>query len=265
VVELVHSHLEWVIPKLTGIVSQIEEEPHYAKFNRLCLQLAELRANAEDVITVTSRTATSIGEVLKLLRSCEALEGEYATWFEIVKVRMAFKPVAFVDSIEGDIGESIVYPGRIDSYDDLLVASTYNIARSCRLLIWSTILRCIAWLGEPQDYRLSPEFTVASRVCKPIIEDVIASIPYHFGWNNNGAVPMSKTAAMGQHNDLGITGVISTFVIWPVFTTLSSDFSTESQKLYLLGRLRKINEATGMGQTGIMIKRVSRITAEVMS
>ena len=215
---------------------------------------------------MASRTASNIENVLKLLRRCEALEEEYVAWFSLISDAYGFKPVAFIDSIQGDISESVVHPGRIDSYDEIGVASTCNLARSCRLFIWSTLLRCIAWLGEPQDYRLSPEFTVASRVCTEIIEDIIASLPYHFGWNDNGAVAMSSTGnnyAVGCDQQTSITGVIATFVIWPTFTALTSDFATESQKLYLTGRLRAINEATGMNQASVLIERVSYLQFHV--
>jgi hypothetical protein len=136
------------------------------------------------------------------------------------------------------------------------MAYKYNIVRSCRLFIYTTILRCVAWLGKSQDYRLTPEYTTASRICRQLVEDIVASVPYFFGWNseNDGAMKARANFACGSTDDLAVKPLTGIFVMWPLFAAAASDFATPSQRIFLRGRLKHVAEIMGINQALILFE-----------
>jgi hypothetical protein len=152
-------------------------------FASINLKMAALRADNDKTTTLKLHSAENTEKVLKLLRRAEALDQEYLDWITTLPAGWEIKTVAWVDGDVQDLSTSLTHPGRVDAYGELWMAYKYNIVRSCRLFIWTTILRCAAWLGYPQDYRLTPEYTTASRICRQLVEDIVASVPYFFGWN----------------------------------------------------------------------------------
>ena len=240
---------------INATVNQLEQDDRSRVLNRLNLKVANLRADAEKIVILAERTPSNIEQVLKLLRRSEALEKSYVDWLQSLPPSWDIKTVAWIDSINEDITESSVHPGRVDSFAELWIAFTYSFICSCRLFIWTTILRCIAWLGEPQDYKLSPEYSVASRVCGQIVEDIVASVPYYFGWRGDKALFMGvgrANFACGTEQG-SIKGVSGIFALLPIFTAATSDFATPSQRLFLRGRMQSIYASTGMNQAAVLL------------
>jgi len=170
-----------------------------ATFARLNILLANLRADNTEATSMILRTAANYEKVLKLLCRAEELEKEYELWFRSLPLSWEPKSEAWLDDQGIDYVISETHPGRIDSYSEIWIAYHQNIARSSRILIWSTTLRCVAWLGGSSDYRLTPEYTKAQQVCRQLIEDIVASCPYFFGWNKdkNGAMADKSFFACG--------------------------------------------------------------------
>jgi hypothetical protein len=191
-----------------------------AKFARLNLLLADLRADTSIATSLIPRTASNYETVLKVLRRAEDLEKEYESWFRSLPPLWEPKSEAWLDDrgIDHDYATSETHPGRIDSYSEIWTAYHQNIARSSRILIWSTIIRCVAWLGDPSDYRLTLEYAKAQKVCRRLIEDIVASCPYFFGWSKdkNEAMADKSFFACGtshdtQANPRGLWGI---FIMW---------------------------------------------------
>jgi hypothetical protein len=151
-----------------------------------------------------------------------------------------------------DLAQSIAYPGRVDTYKELSLAYTYNVAHSSQILIWTTILRCVAWLAPDADYRITPEHKRAAQICSVLIEDIVASVPYFFGWNAE-TDPVTATRNDGRGFDHSIKGVPASFLMWPLFAACSSDFAGESQRAFLRGRLTFIAENMGICQAKILL------------
>lgn len=248
------------VSSLTCTVNQVEEDEMNTTFTLLSLKVAELRADCEETLCIAARTPSSIENTLKVLRVAEALEQEYLTWIASFPKSWLPKTVAFIDNVPGNLAQSILPPGRIDTYEELWLAYVFNFARSSRLYIWNTIIRCMAWLGEPHDYRITPEYTTASRICMEIIGDIVASTPYFFGWRGRGTSQMPASdctsAPISSTKQPTIKPVSGIFLLWPIFTAISSDFTTETQKTYLRGRLRAVHEATGMNQASVLLDQV---------
>lgn len=220
------------------------------------LKTATLRADNDQTTTLKAHTSENVEKVLRLLRRAESLDQEYTDWIEALPSSWAIKTVAWIDGEVPDLANSVIHPGRVDSYGELWMAYKYNLVRSCRLFIWTVILRCVAWLGDPRDYRVSPEYTTASRVCQQLIEDIVSSVPYFFGWNRDKDSTMvdRSSFACGETDPTTVKPLAGLFVMWPLFAAASSDFASSSQRIFLRGRLKHVAEMMGINQALVMFE-----------
>jgi hypothetical protein len=218
------------------------------------LKMAALRADTDKTTILKNHSAENIEKVTKLLQRAQALDQEYLDWIKALPAGWEIKTVAWVDSSVKDLSTSLVHPGRVDAYGELWMAYKYNIVRSCRLFVHTTILQCVAWLGNRQDYRLTPEYTTASRICRQLVEEIVASVPYFFGWNseNDGAMKARANFACGTNGDPVVKPLSGVFVMWPLFAAAASDFASPSQRIFLRGRLKHVAEIMGINQALIL-------------
>ena len=224
------------------------------EFSRLNLLTAELRAETDKTTTRTSRTPANVEAVLNLLRKAESLEKSYVDWQESMPPSWQYKTVSWVDIRGGDIASSFHHPGRVDSYGELWMVYTYNTARASRLFVWTTILRCVAWLADPKDYRITPEYATAARVCSGLIEDIVASVPSYFGSNGFSDIYLADRSnyACGSNEKTSPKGLSGVFSMWPLFSAATSDFATPSQRVFLKGRLKYIADTLGINQAAVL-------------
>lgn len=165
------------------------------------------------------RTTTNHENVLNLLRRAQDLEEEYRDWFTSLPPSWQTKSEAwFEDDGTIDYATSVFHPGRIDSYSEMWIAYHTNVARSSRIVIWSITLRCVAWLAHPRDYRLTLEYARAQQVCRPLIEDIVASCPFFFSWNKdkNAAMADKSFFACGTQDTESVKCLWGIFVMWPL-------------------------------------------------
>ena len=195
-----------------------------AKFARLNLLVADLRSETTTATSQIARTAANYENVLRVQRKAEALEKYYVQWFKSLPPSWQPKFETWLGDkgIGYNYASSETHPGRIDSYSEMWIAYHQNIARSSQILLHFTILRCVAWLGDLKDYTLTPEYAKAQQVCCPLIEDIVASCPYFFGWNKdrNEAMVDKSFFACGesgntdaQANPKALWGI---FIMWYV-------------------------------------------------
>jgi hypothetical protein len=237
------------------------DDPVVQTFAAANLKMAALRADTDKTTTLKVHSAENTEIVKKLLQRAQVLDQEYLDWIKALPAGWEIKTVAWVDSAVQNLSTSLVHPGRVDAYGELWMAYKYNIVRSCRLFIYSTILRCVAWLGNSQDYRLTPEYTTAARICRQLVEDIVASVPYFFGWNSENDVTMKARAnfACGSSDDPSVKPLSGIFVMWPLFTAAASDFASPSQRIFLRGRLKHIAETMGIAQALILFEVLTQI------
>jgi hypothetical protein len=65
-------------------------------------------------------------------------------------------------------------------------------------------------------------------ICGALIEDIVASVPYFFGWN----AETDPATATRNDSDIDIKGVSRIFLMWPLFAAASSDFCSDSQRAF---------------------------------
>ncbi|TVY12812.1 hypothetical protein LARI1_G009053 [Lachnellula arida] len=251
-----------VVPSVDWWLTVSASDKIIAKFARLNLLVADLRAENTAVTSQIARTAANYENVLKLQRKAEVVEKEYVQWFKSLPPswRPKFETWLGDRGIGYNYATSETHPGRIDSYSEMWIAYHQNIARSSRILLHVTILRCVAWLGDMNDYTLTPEYAKAQQVCGALIEDIVASCPYFFGWSKdrNEAMVDQSFFACGESGNTdaraGPKALWGIFIMWPIYVAASADFVLPSQRLYLRGRLQYISESMGIHQASVLLK-----------
>lgn len=224
------------------------------RFAAVNLKMAELRADNEVTTDLRDRNSTNVDKVVSLLRRAEALDLEYLEWIRVLPPTWSIATVAWIEEPPLNLEESLVHPGRVDAYGELWMAYKYNFVRACRIFIQSTIIRCVAWLGGSTEYRMTPEYATATRICGELIEDIVASVPYFFGWNRdrNPAMADKSNFACGTNDNTEMKRVSAVFAMWPLFAASTSDFASPSQRIFLRGRLKFIAETMGINQALLM-------------
>lgn len=228
--------------------------------SRLNLLTCELRADVNQAMTVMPRTQENFDRTLELIRRAQELEQGFLDWEASLSDEWRCKTVAWADTIpDSDLSISEVYSGKVDMFQDLFVASQWNMARVARLILAGIIIRCAAWICAPVDYRTTSHYAQASRLGIEMINDIVASIPYHLGWRgfkaNSEDRPTTgniSSFVCGQ-DDIGTGKSLGAyFLIWPVFTSIVSDFATDAQRKYIIGRMRYMTEAMGINGAGVL-------------
>lgn len=225
-------------------------ERRYAALN---IRLVDLRAENNNVTTQVPRNTDSTVKVIQLLQKAKTLEEDYRQWYNSLP-SSSDSAMAWVDeNTDANLATSITHPERVDRYEELGVAYAYNIARSSQILIWTVILRCVAWLSNPTDYRISTEFRDASRICLELVQDIVSSIPYFFVWDQGTSSVVANKIRSSCEN-VALNGVSATFLMWPLYVAGTSDFATRSQRIFMRGKLAFIAESVGISQATLMLK-----------
>ncbi|KAL3426144.1 negative acting factor [Phlyctema vagabunda] len=220
---------------------------------KLNLRVAELRAELNQILATSPRNQENFEKVLALMRRAQGMEQDYLAWEDQLPDLWRVRTVAWIDNVpDGDLYKADVCPGKVDMYDDIFIASVWNMARVSRLFISGIIIRCAAWVCAPVDYRTTPEYATAARLGVDMISDIVASIPYHLGWRTDeyGHLTPGDLSgfACGTDNITSPKALGGFFCIWPLFSTSCSDFTTDSQRKWIKGRLLFISETMGMNQ-----------------
>jgi hypothetical protein len=237
------------------ISSDIRKQTSQA-VSELILRVTELRADVNRAMMLMPRTAENATKIQDLMLRAQKLEAGFLDWLPNVPEEWKYKTVAWMDAVPGqDPGKSEVFPGKVDMYTDLSISSLWNMYRVSRLFLSGIVIRCAAWLCAPVDYRTTPEYANSSRLGVDMINDMVASIPYHLGW-----IGEKGKFRTGNHSgfacgdeDSGNAKVLGAyFLVWPLFTALCSDFATDAQRKYITGRLNFMAENLGLSQAAVL-------------
>jgi hypothetical protein len=224
---------------------------------KLNLRVSELRHEINGALATYSRSPENFQKVMDLMKRAQALEQEYQDWQASLPSDWRARTVAWVDQIPGgEIAKAEVCPGRVDMYDDVWLANTWNHTRVARLFISGAIVRCAAWICSPVDYRTTPEYAQSVRLCVDLVTDIIASIPYHLGWRVGSSGTLITPEDMRSHvtpetfscpKALG-----GFFCLWPLFAINNSDYPSDSQRNWAKGRLIWISENLGLKHAKVL-------------
>ncbi|KAK3391600.1 hypothetical protein B0T20DRAFT_363461 [Sordaria brevicollis] len=177
-----------------------------AHCQRLNLQTSELRAEVTHIMTHGTTAASPnspfspsspnappppltyeqrTARILSLMRRSQDLDRAIVDWMDSLPAHWRYRTLCWQNYVANtDYAHADVFPGRVDVYTDVWIASMWNMARVTRLILASITVRCAAWACSPVDYRTTPEYAHSARVCAEVIGDVLASVPYHLGWHH---------------------------------------------------------------------------------
>ena len=236
-------------------MNRVPEDDVGQRYALLNLQVADLRADNNRVTTLSPHMAGNTELVAEFLSRAEELEQQYRHWEEKYASCWAPTTVAWVDDYDTKVSSTAeAFPGVVESFSELNAAYKYNAARSSQILVWTSIIRAVAWLEHPNDYRLTSTYLSARQRCIELIDGIIASVPYFLGWKGSpeGAFTGGRQSACGSQSD--VIGVSAFYIIWPMFVAASSDFSTPEQRAFVKGRLLSIAENLGVNHAQKLIK-----------
>lgn len=234
-----------------------------AESQRINLKTSELRADATRLMTEVARTPETIELMLALIRRAQNVDQESVRWMRNVPESWGYRSVAWEDSVPGgDFGRAEVFPGRVDVYRDYYIAAAWNMLRVNRLILASVIVRCAAWVCSPVDYRTTPEYATAARTCVDMITDVIASVPYHLGWHlrpERRRLLQRQLSGFACGEDDSLKGLAGYFLTWPLGCVAGQDYTTDSQRAWVQGRLRYIADELGIKYARIICQLNVRV------
>ncbi|KAI0157075.1 hypothetical protein GGR52DRAFT_586897 [Hypoxylon sp. FL1284] len=252
-----------------------------AKCHRLMIKTSELRAGVTRLMNSMARTPANIEVMLEMMRKLQTVDQEVVAWMRNVPEDWKFVTVAWEDHVpDGDYAKAEVFPGRIDLYQDLMISSVWNQARTARLILSSLVVRCAAWVCAPVDYRTTPEYATAARTCVGTITDVIASVPYNLGWHLGknrhvlqkaqldesflargfggfGGFGGAEDSSAGDSNH--VRALAGYFLTWPLTCLNSQDYTTDAQRAWVHGRLAHIGNELGVKYAHILRQLQIRI------
>ncbi|KAL2070444.1 hypothetical protein VTL71DRAFT_13470 [Oculimacula yallundae] len=223
-------------------------------FSRLNIKMSHLQADYRTTTTRAERSSETTEKVVDLLQRSKDLEHEYDEWLNELPSSWIVESADWSRFEPLNLATTLVYPGRVDVFGDLWMANKYSAARSCKVMIWSTILRCVAWLNGPDAYMHSAEYVEGSIKCRVIIEDIISSAPYYFGWTPETSPRVANTFEHDTEIRATMKGPVSVHLLWPLYVAATSDFSTPSERIYLRGKLQYIGDNLGVSQARIALK-----------
>lgn len=95
----------------------------------------------------------------------------------------------------------------------------------------SIAVRCAAWVCSPKDFRTTPEYATAVKVCPETISDILASIPYHLGWHTKrkDLFRGHESAEFACGEEYVMKGLAGYFLTWPLACVLTQDYTTDAR------------------------------------
>ncbi|OAA73796.1 hypothetical protein ISF_00697 [Cordyceps fumosorosea ARSEF 2679] len=219
------------------------KDPFATNLQRITLQISELKTEANKLLVLLHHSPDNVKLIMNILRRCQMKDQELQQWCENLPENYKGKPVTWVNGVpDGDYAKAEVYPGRVDAFQDLWVTTVWVTMRCSRLVLASIIVRAIAWVYSPVDYRTTPEYATWSNTCVSIITDLCAAIPYQLGWfrSRQELLERSDLTSYCCGEDVGAKGLSGYFVTWPLSCIITQDYSTARQREWAKGRLEYI-------------------------
>lgn len=220
-----------------------------ATAQRFSLKYSEFRAESTPLLATSSRNPTSAERVQELSQRVQAVDQDIADWLSSIPPELRPKALSFVHEDDDPINYDHVeaFPGPIDVYPDFVTASAWNIGRVSRLLLASLAIRLVAWRCAPADYWATTEYKSLKRICEDNIAEIIASVPYHFGWHlkrkglNEPGVSAFACGEEGPGKALP-----ALFLMWSLTCVKNHDITTDEQRAWAKGRLKFVADQVGL-------------------
>lgn len=221
-----------------------------ARCQRFSLEATDLRAEATRLMATLLRNDHGLDIMLAMLRKVQDLDRRIANWLKNLPAEHQVRPLYWEAKAleDGEAKHAAVYPGRVDVYNDIMTASSWNTSRSTRIILMSLLIRVAAWLCSPADFRSTPEYATAVRTSETQITEIVSSVPFILRMHQTKARQLGASApgafACGDDEQSKMLGGL--MVAWPLSTVRTNDYATDEQREWAVGRLNFIADVLGV-------------------
>lgn len=228
-----------------------------ARYQRFALEVTDLRAEVTRLMATLARNDQGLELMLEMLRKVQDLDLQMANFLSGLPAEYQVTPLYWEDKVlgEGEVRHAPIYPGRVDAYSDLIVASIWNATRATRIILMSLLIRVAAWICSPADFRSTPEYATAVRTCKANIADIISSVPFMLSMHQRDvqqqqqqhpSAPPSAPSGFACGTDEQSKMLGGLMVAWPLSTVRTCDYTMDEQREWAIGRLNFIASELGI-------------------
>ncbi|KAK1251410.1 hypothetical protein MKX07_006889 [Trichoderma sp. CBMAI-0711] len=229
--------------------SDAVRDMYASQCQRLAIRAGEIRAEVNRLMSQLPRNMESVEALRDMIRQAQAVDFECIQWAETLPEDFRYRTILWQDEIpDADYYQLEVFPGRVDAYPDLWVASLWSMMRVSRIILASLVIRCAAWVSSPVDYRMAPEYATARRICVENITDLIASVPYQLGWfsTRKHLFQQASLSSFACGEDDTTKSLSGYFLTWPLACIQGQDYTTDNQRAWVKGRLTYIGKHLGV-------------------
>ena len=236
-----------------AIVTEVSSVDIVSQLMVRMLKIPRLRAIALQVLS-WEKSETNADEIVQLMRDSMECDNDLAKWPSEI-------PTGWTSSIEGfheqfleDPSSSEFYPGYLDKYGDVWIASAWNMYRAARIFTRAITLNCIEWLSHTP-WSAAADDRLETIVClRTLVDEICASVPWLIRAGTAGlpSIPAqselaSPTPQLGSRTALG-----GYLLIWPLFAAKGCSCIPETQSRWIYGRLLHIGETFGFNQATLL-------------
>ncbi|KAK2747458.1 negative acting factor [Colletotrichum kahawae] len=218
------------------------------------IQSSQIRQDVDRILGAGDRKPETIQKVLDALKRAQALEAKFRKLNNDPSPQWKVDTVDWVmDRQDNELDTAPSFNGPIYGFFNLPLAILHVATWCCHLMLTTTILRCMAWLVAPDDYRMGEEYEELKSSAILRIDDTIASAPFFCKWNGYGVVVAQFPCGQNTKPDDPLKGAAGLMILWPLVTAYTSDFATPRQKRFLRGRLKYLADVAGIKQANVFL------------
>lgn len=221
-------------------------------FQRLTAHTAELKAEADRSLGTISDDPYKLDKLGQLIQRVKSLDAEIATSLEQLPDSFKGKTVAWQGRARqcpgGSHAQFQAFPGAVDVYPDLWVANLWNVMRSMRLVLAGIVVRCVAMLVWPRDYRTTEQYSEDVKLRTELISGIVSSVPYHYGLIQTPAGLSSRpeTPSLERGQDSSTKALAGYMLLYSLARIMSEDCIGEALRKWIREQLTYIGDTLGI-------------------
>lgn len=237
------------------------------RLTQYTLLVPALRSRATSLLQ-QSKTQWNIYAVSMLLHEVRSIDIILSTWPASIPDSWQYTAISHASwgptsSLPTDY-QCEIYPGSLDSYYDIWIASVWNSYRVSRLFLNAIIVRCVTWLANvphnPADE--DAECFDAVTTIQSMANDICASVPFFLGYEPRSLPPDLELETLADSPEPACTAlrpaqpssICGYFLLWPLFVCRSARSIPLSQRNFLRSRMGAIAERVGIAQAKMLVE-----------
>jgi hypothetical protein len=234
------------------------------RLTALQVNIPNLRAKANELLA-RPRNDETVKEVIKLMEDSLGADKKLSEWPNCLPPSWRFESAATMDGDPGNVDDAEIWPGNMDVYYDVWVASVWNSYRASRIYTQTIVVRCIQWLCPSGEFKQLPVFKTATAVLQEMVDDICAAVPYHMGYifpkeqdlRESIYPPPSNVPFVRPNHEESVKVLGSYFLLWPLFTASSVVTIPMDQRKWLKSRLTYIARRFGISRDPLLARTSS--------